>query len=301
MSASSASRHHVAREENSLVAYLFREASAVLESQGANPFRVAAYRRAAQTIDELDTDLRTILERAGSEGLIELPGIGAGLAAAIREILTTGKWSMLERLEGTFNPEVLFQRIPGVGPELARHLHEELHVDSLEALEDAAHDGRLEAVSGVGPRRAMQIRGLLSDLLGRARPHHEPHGARPSVDDVLEVDREYRRRAQAGELPKIAPRRLTPAHEAWLPILHTHRGPWHYTALFSNTARAHQLGRTHDWVVLYFHDGQREEQQHTVVTERRGPMKGKRVVRGRELECRGYWADRSDDVEEARS
>jgi putative hydrolase len=66
--------------------------------------------------------------------------------------------------------------------------------------------------------------------------------------------------------------------------MHTTRGPRHYTALFSNTAQAHRLGRTHDWVVIYG-DGDREEHQATVVTARTGLLAGRRVVRGREPEC----------------
>jgi putative hydrolase len=82
---------------------------------------------------------------------------------------------------------------------------------------------------------------------------------------------------------------MNPLHRAWLPILHTRRGSRHYTALFSNTPRAHQLGRTRDWVVVYFgHDGDRG--QHTIVTELTGPLQGQRVVRGREAECAEYYA-----------
>lgn len=58
--------------------------------------------------------------------------------------------------------------------------------------------------------------------------------------------------------------------------------------MFSNTARAHELGKTDDWVVVYFRKGKREN-QCTVVTETRGPLKGKRVIRGREDECRTYY------------
>ena len=107
----------------------------------------------------------------------------------------------------------------------------------------------------------------------------------PDVGLLLDVDREYRERAAAGTLPKIAPRRFNPAHDAWLPILHTRRGDWQFTALFSNTARAHELGRTRDWVVLYFDGDRHAERQRTVVTELRGPLAGRRVVRGREPEC----------------
>jgi hypothetical protein len=89
----------------------------------------------------------------------------------------------------------------------------------------------------------------------------------------------------------IAPRRFNPRGDAWLPVLHTNRGERHYTALFSNTALAHRLGRTHDWVVLYS-DGRRETRQATVVTAVMGPLRGRRVVRGRELECEVYYAGR---------
>ena len=79
------------------------------------------------------------------------------------------------------------------------------------------------------------------------------------------------------------PRPFNPRHEAWLPILHTERNGRRYTALFSNTERAHRLGRTRDWVVLYF-DDPRGKHQCTVVTECQAPLRGRRVVRGREME-----------------
>ena len=66
------------------------------------------------------------------------------------------------------------------------------------------------------------------------------------------------------------------------------------TALYSNTKRAHDLGKTRDWVVLYFeHEG--AEGQATVVTEQSGPLQGKRVVRGREDECRRYYKERGNE------
>lgn len=107
----------------------------------------------------------------------------------------------------------------------------------------------------------------------------------PDVDTLLDVDREYREKAAAGTLRRIAPRRFNPLAEAWLPILHCQRGDWQFTALFSNTARAHALGKTADWVVLYFHSDHGPEGQRTVVTETTGPLQGQRVVRGREPEC----------------
>jgi hypothetical protein len=112
------------------------------------------------------------------------------------------------------------------------------------------------------------------------------------VAEILDVDREYRAAAARGELQTIAPRRFNPAGEAWLPILHTRRGEREYTALFSNTARAHRLGRTGDWVVIY-HDGRGGERQATVVTATRGALRGRRVVRGREPACEAHYGVRS--------
>ena len=86
-------------------------------------------------------------------------------------------------------------------------------------------------------------------------------------------------------MKRIAPKRLNPMKEAWLPILHARRGKWHYTVLFSNTARAHELDKVKDWVVIYFHADQGREAQRTVVTETHGVLTGQRVVRGREREC----------------
>jgi putative hydrolase len=94
-------------------------------------------------------------------------------------------------------------------------------------------------------------------------------------------------------LKKIAPRRFNPSGDAWLPVLHTTRGARHYTALFSNTARAHEQRKTGDWVVLY-HDGRDGERQCTIITSEFGRLKGLRIVRGREDECEDHYWNRGD-------
>lgn len=271
-------------EFNKTAARMLREAAELLKHQNANPFRVNAYRRAAETLESLDRDAREILRQQGPTALTALPFIGKGLAAAIEEIAVTGRLAVLERLRGAIDPERLFRTVPGIGPTLARSIHDTLDVDTLEALELAAHGGRLQAVPGIGPRRAAAIRAGLASLL--ARPRHRPLATKssPSVEMLLDVDREYRTKADARRLPTVAPRRFNPEGKPWLPILHTVRQDWHFTALFSNTSLAHELGRTHDWVVIYFYDGDHAEGQHTVVTETHGPRKGRRVVRGRESE-----------------
>ena len=266
------------------------QAADLLEQQGANPFRVSAYRHASDTVSRLDADVSVILEQEGEAGLIRLPAIGKGIAASIRELVTTGRWAQLERLRGTLDPVHLFSTVPGIGPKIAEQIHEALHIDTLEALEAAAYDGRLETVPGIGARRVAAIRNALSVLLGSARRRQDMGpGNGPDVGLLLEVDRDYRMQAGAGSLPMIAPRRLNPENKAWLPVLHAGQGDWHFTAMYSNTARAHELKRTHDWVVVYFYDDHHREGQCTVVTETRGPLTGQRVVRGRELECREHY------------
>lgn len=271
---------------NVKTAAMLRDCAELLRQQDANPFRVNAYLRAAQTIEDLDEDVRQILREGGIDGLVALPTIGRGLAASIDEIAQSGRLSQLDRLRGHASPEKLFQTVPGIGPSLAQAIHDSLHIESLEALEIAAADGRLESVDGIGPRRVAAIRSCLASLLGRATAGNRALENLPAVNILLDIDQEYRNKVAADKLPKIAPRRFNPESQAWLPILHTDRQDWHFTALFSNTARAHELNKTDDWVVLFFYDGDHREGQGTVVTESRGPLQGRRVVRGREAECR---------------
>ena len=271
---------------NAQIAERLGEYADVLEQQGASHFRITAYRRAADYLIQLQEPLGRIYETGGIPALVALPNIGRGIAASIAELLHTGRWSRMERLRGSLEPAQLFQTVPGIGPKLAQLIHDELNIDTLEQLELASHDGRLESVHGISHGRAQIIRATLATMLARPRPaFHADAAAGPDVALVLAVDREYRHKAALGELPTIAPRRFNPDRVAWLPVLHTLKHQWHFTALFSNTARAHELGHTRDWVVIYFYNDHHEEGQHTVVTETRGPLRGKRVVRGHETAC----------------
>jgi hypothetical protein len=145
----------------------------------------------------------------------------------------------------------VFASVPGIGYRLAARLHDELGFETLQQVEAAAHDGRLEQIAGFGPKRLSGIRATLGQRLARLRDDgsQTDHPA-PPVGELLDVDREYLNKGRAGELRRIAPRRFNPQGVSWLPILHTERDGRHYTALFSNTARAHRLGKTNDWVVL---------------------------------------------------
>ena len=278
--------------ENQEIAQKLREVALLLDNQGANRFRVRAYRGGAETIERLAVPASEIAQQQGTDGLQSLPGIGVSLARSIHTLVVTGRLPMLDRLRGLMDPVSLLTSIPGIGPALAHRLHDELHIETLEQLELAAHDGRLADLEGVGPKKLQGIVDSLTARLGRVRKPPqgtETHTIRePSVDELLDVDREYREAAQTGRLQRIAPHRFNPKKEAWLPILHTQRGARHYTVLFSNSALAHQLKKTRDWVILYY-DDDHGERQCTVITGHQAPFSGKRIVRGREEDCATYY------------
>jgi hypothetical protein len=297
---------------NGEIADALERVADLLEAQDSESFRVRAYRAAADTLRRLERPAAEVLREEGRAGLEQLPGIGRSISALVDEYVHNLRLGLLDRLEGQTSPEDLFTTVPGIGEELAARIHRELGVETLEELELAAHDGRLAQVPGLGPRRVRGIQDSLAAILAkssrrRARrlrwleagrpeprqpgllPEAEPRQARVPADErppvalLLDVDAEYRKRAEAGDLRTIAPRRFNPSGEAWLPVLHCERDGWSFTALYSNTARAHELGRTRDWVVIYWErDG--HEDQCTVVTERSGRLAGLRVVRGRERE-----------------
>ncbi len=266
---------------NEEIARQFRRAAELLEAQHADPFRVNAYHRAASTVEAMDEAVVDIYDRRGVSGLIELPTIGKAFALAIADIVTDGRWRWLERLQGAVDPESVLMTVAGIGPRLAARVHHEIGVETLEGLEIAAHDGRLAAVDGFGPKR---VRAVVDSLAGHLRPVRPTRGGAvtgeemPAISELLDIDDEYRSKAHDDALPTIAPSRFNPTHASWLPVLHTTRGDRRYTAMFSNTAKAHELGRIDDWVVIYA-DGP-VDGQWTVVTESRGPRAGQRVVRG---------------------
>ncbi|MBW2272269.1 MAG: DNA-binding protein [Deltaproteobacteria bacterium] len=280
--------------DNDRIADALERVADLLEVQHANVYRVRAYRNGARSIRETLRCMAELDAEGGVEALAELPGIGKSLASHVHELVHSGGLAMLRRLEGEVSPEDLFTTIPGIGERGAARIHRELDIETLEELELAAHDGRLAALHGFGERRVRGLRHALAQILSRSARRRSRRltgrdergsdvGPRepPPVATLLEVDGEYRERAERGELRTIAPRRFNPEGEAWLPVYHVEKEGWHFTALFSNTARAHELGTTRDWVVIYY-DRDGDEDQCTIVTERAGPLVGHRVVRGRE-------------------
>ena len=277
---------------NEHIAGLLDRVATLLELQKKNRYRIESYRHAAAAVRSADEPMSKIWQAEGVDGLRSIPWIGRRLAEAIQEILDTGRLLLLERLEDAASAETPFVKVPGLGQEEAARIHDALGVESLEELEIAAHDGSLEQVSGMSEPRVRELRAQLEEMLSRSarrRAHRpRPSGSVPPVELLLAIDEEYRTKAEAGELRKITPRRFNPTGERWLPILKGERDGWRYTALYSNTARAHELGTTRDWVVIYFRAAGPED-QCTVTTAASGPLRGRRVVGGREGECREHY------------
>jgi hypothetical protein len=215
----------------------------------------------------------------GHTALAAIPDVGVTVAGAVMELASTGQWSFLERLNGASDAEAMFCAIPGIGPSLAHRIQETLRIDSLDTLEAAARDGRLQRMASFGPRRGAMVLAALAAGPTRVAPPPQPVSEEPDVTVLLNVDREYREEAASGELPMIAPRRFNRDIKAWLPVLHTVRGPWHFTALWSNTLPEHRRGRTGEWVTVYFHCQGKPEGRRTMMSGAR------RMVRGREAEC----------------
>lgn len=277
---------------NHEVADKLREIASLLEAQHANPFRSRAYSNAANTLDNLTEDVGDLIREKGLQGLIALPAIGAGIARSIYEYVAIGRITRLENLHGESDPVGLFRTIPTVGRTLAERIHNTLHVDTLESLENATRNGQLDKVEGLGSKRKEAIEDWLLKHFGEHR--HQLSSTQhsdntPDISLLLKVDTEYRNKARARKLPFIAPKRFNPENKAWLPVLHSTLNHWHFTVLYSNTERAHKLNRIHDWVVIFFYDDHHREGQHTVVTETHGTLTGKRVVRGREAECYEFY------------
>jgi len=280
---------------NNGVAQNLRKIAALLKEQNANYFRCQAYLHAAKTIEHIPQDLRVLFEEQGIQGLIHLSNIGVGIAHLISENITTGRMSKIENLQGSSDPIALYQVIPSVGRELAQRIHDKLHVDTLEELESAVHTGQLNQVEGLGNKRQQAITDWVSNHFNERNKNLRTYTDKfdkkqvgPSVSLLLNVDAQYRTKAEAKKLPLITPKRFNPENKAWLPILHTTQERWHFTAIYSNTERANQLDKTFDWVVIFYYDSHHQEGHHTVVTETHGNSKGQRVVRGREYECRVF-------------
>ncbi|MFG0266626.1 MAG: helix-hairpin-helix domain-containing protein [Rhodopirellula sp. JB055] len=275
--------------ENRRFADQLSEIANLLHEQQANDFRVRAYRAAAETIAGLDCPVRDILEHEGIDGLVNLPTIGQSIAGLLESAVRIGRMPLLDRLRGQSKAEHFFATLPGLGPGLSHRLYEHLHIETLPELLAAAKDGRLERVPGIGRKRKEAI---LASLTHRGVAQQPVSTSYPQVDvpvdELLEVDREYRQGVKEGNLMRISSSGQSSSEHASIPVMHTEREGRHYTAMFSHSARAKQQHATNDWVII-FRDDANAHGRWTVITARFGELSGFRIVLGREDDCVTYY------------
>jgi len=196
---------------NAQVSRTLEQMADLLEIQGANVFRVRAYRNAARTIGELAERVATMLDRG--EDLSELPGIGKDLAGKIAEIVRTGRLTALEALEKEVPGELAdLMRLPGLGPKRVAALHEKLGIDSFGDLRKAAKAGKISGLPGFGAKtekrliealekdRERETRTRLAEAEQIAEPLLAYLGETPGIEEVVVAGSYRRRRDSVGDL-----------------------------------------------------------------------------------------------------
>jgi len=138
--------------DNKRIADTFDQIADLLEFQGANPFRIRAYRNGARTVRDLTDSVATIIAD-DSRDLTEVDGIGKDLAAKCAELVDTGSLEMMNELLSEIPGSVLdLLRIPGLGPKKAAVLFKELGIQTLDGLEEACQSGEVAKLKGFGKK-----------------------------------------------------------------------------------------------------------------------------------------------------
>lgn len=167
---------------NKDIAQIFENIADILEIQGESRFKFLSYRRAAETISELQRDLQAYAD----EGTLkELPGVGKAIADKITELLETGQLDYYEKRKAEVPLSVLdIKRINGVGPKKAKLFWDELDITSIEQLKTAAEAGKLRELSGMGAKSEQKILDGIEAL--KRRSERTPIGeAKPAAERIL--------------------------------------------------------------------------------------------------------------------
>jgi DNA polymerase (family 10) len=152
--------------QNSDVADIFNKVADLLDIEGANQFRVRAYRNAARAVSSLPQNVSDMIE--SEKDLTELPGIGKDLAGKIKEIVETGSLAQLEELEGKTPSELSkLMKVAGLGPKRVKALNENLGVTNLKELKEAAQKGKVRELEGFGKKTEQAILEELEEVEGK--------------------------------------------------------------------------------------------------------------------------------------
>jgi DNA polymerase (family 10) len=147
----------VVRLGNAEIAEIFNTMASLLDIEGANTFRIRAYRTAAYTLENLSQNVSDMVGQ--NSDLSELPGIGKDLAAKIEEIVRTGTLSQLKEIEKETPPSLLeLMKMPGLGPKRVKLLYKERGIKDLTGLKAALKSGSLDTLSGFGKKSIESLR-----------------------------------------------------------------------------------------------------------------------------------------------
>lgn len=234
--------------ENIEIAQVLTEVADLLEIEGANPFRVRAYRNVVRTVEGLTRPLARMVE--AGEDLTELPGIGSEMAHHITELVTTGRLGLLEEIYSRVPPTLAeLTKLDGLGPKRTRKLWEQLGVTTVDELEAALDAGRVETLEGFGQKTAERIRQSIADYrkhVGRFRLADADQFVRPLLEymrgapgiEEMEVAGSYRRRRETvGDIDLLV------VCEDPLPVMR------HFTS-YPRVARVDRSGETRGTVIL---------------------------------------------------
>jgi DNA polymerase (family 10) len=154
--------------QNSDIADIFNKVADLLDIEGANPFRVRAYRNAARAVSNLPQNVSDMIE--SEKDLTQLPGIGKDLAGKIQEIVETGSLAQLEELEGKMSPELIkLMKVAGLGPKRVKALNRNLGVTNLKELKKAAQQGKVREIEGFGEKTEQAILEELAEVEGKQK------------------------------------------------------------------------------------------------------------------------------------
>jgi DNA polymerase (family 10) len=224
--------------DNISIARLLDETAALLEIDAADPFRIRSYRRAAEAVEQQTTQLATLV--AEPKKLLDIPGIGKGMAANIVAVLTTGSIPLREELLQKYKPTMLeLLRLPGMGPKTVALVWSSCQVCDIDGLEAAAKAGHLTKLPRMGEKFVTKLLKGIEDhrknssrfRIDQAQGHAERISALirefPGIDEITPAGSLRRGRETVGDLdllvtgPACEPDVVSAAveHVAALPLI----------------------------------------------------------------------------------
>jgi DNA polymerase (family 10) len=154
---------------------------AIYEEMNGETFKPRAYEKAALYIESLNKDLEIVYKKGGIRALMELPGIGKGIAQRLAEIISTGKSRYYEELKTQIPVDVTtLASIEGIGPKTVKVLYEDLDITNIEELEKAAKKHRISNLPGFGEKSEQQI-------LNGIEVFKKSHGGRFILGFILNI------------------------------------------------------------------------------------------------------------------